>query len=419
MKPEPHRARGADYKLVPIDSLHEDPANARAHPERNRATVRASLLEFGQVEPLVVQKVTGRVIGGNCRLGELRALGVEEVMVSEVDLDGLDATRLGLVLNRSAETAEWNVDTLGKLLQELDAEDALEGLGWDDAELSDLLDDLDDGDGSDDPGPPEVQEEAVSVLGEVYELGPHRLVCGDSTSAEVWGALLGDERLRMVWSDPPYGVKQSTDHLREWDGGKKRPRKAHGIINDDLDTDGLRQLLEGSLGMAAAHCKNGAAWYVAAPAGPLLLQFASALHDLGIWRQTLEWVKDSFVLGRQDYHARQEPIFYGWVPGAAHYFIDDRTQDTVHECPRPRKSEEHPTMKPVPLVARHIRNSSKTGWLVGDPFAGSGTTLIACAETGRVARCIELDPRYCDVIRRRWTRWAKEHTQAPGPGALE
>ena len=127
------------FKSVPISTLHEDPANARKHPERNRAAVRSSLAEFGQVEALVVQKGTGRVIGGNCRLGELRALGVEEVMVSEVDLGGVDATRLGLILNRSAETAEWDTDTLTELLKSLDDEDALEGLGWDDAEIEALL----------------------------------------------------------------------------------------------------------------------------------------------------------------------------------------------------------------------------------------------------------------------------------------
>jgi len=407
------------FRQVPISGLHEDPANARKHPDRNRATVRASLQEFGQVEALVVEKGTGRVVGGNCRLRELRALGVEEVMVAEVDLHGIDATRLGLVLNRSAEIAEWDDEALTALLKSLDEEDALAGLGWDDGELAALLADvepaIEPSDGDDDApepadGPPDSQP------GEVYGLGPHRLVCGDCRDALVWEALLGKERLRMVWSDPPYGVAIV--------GGTKDPRSprfADGktIENDDLDAAGLRQLLTDALGMAAAHCEKGAAWYVAAPPGPLHNIFGDVLNKLGIWRRSIVWLKDSFVFGRGDYHYRHEPIFYGWVPGAAHYFIDDHTQDTVHECPRPKRSEEHPTMKPVALVTRHVENSSKPRWLVGDPFAGSGTTLIACALTGRVARCIELDPRYCDVIRRRWFRFAMEHKIDPGPGALE
>jgi len=133
----------------------------------------------------------------------------------------------------------------------------------------------------------------------------------------------------------------------------------------------------------------------------------------------LIWVKHSLVMGRSDYHYRHEPIFYGWVPGAAHYFVDDRTQDSVLEFDRPGRSADHPTMKPVALVAKCIENSSKPGWIVGEPFGGSGTTLIACAQTGRVARLIELDPRYVDVIRRRWTKWAKQNNRPVGTGGLE
>jgi DNA modification methylase len=404
------------FKDVPIETLHEDPANARAHPERNRTAVRSSLKEFGQVEALVVQKGTGRVIGGNCRLGELRAMGVETVMVAEVDLGSVEAARLGLILNRSAETAEWDVDNLTALLRGIDEDDdgTLDGLGWTEEELEDLLADPDPGGSGGGLDAIPLPEEAESVLGEVYELGPHRLACGSCTGASVWEALLGKDKIRMVWSDPPYGVSYKGGGRAEMEN-----KTREGIANDELDAAGLRQLLVDALGMTVAHCKKGASWYIAAPPGPPFLEFGSVLLDLGIWRETLAWVKDVFVLGRQDYHYRHEVLFYGWAPGAAHYFVDDRTQDTVHECPRPKKSEGHPTMKPIPLVVRHIRNSSKRGWLVGDPFAGSGTTLLACAETGRVARCIEISPVYCDVIRRRWTRWAKDQGKDPGPGALE
>mgnify|MGYP003144603562 CR=1 FL=1 len=217
MNKETPRARTATVRRVPIDSLHEDPANARAHPERNREAVRASLREFGQVEALVVQQGTGLVIGGNCRLVELRALGVEDVLVSEVDLDDVKAKRLGLILNRSAETAEWDEENLTALLRDLEGDDLLEGLGWDEGELAKLLDDP--AAGGDDPGPPPVQPEAVSVLGEVYELGPHRLVCGDSTDPAVVAMLLaGSEPAVLLHADPPYGMGKESD----------------GVLNDNL-----------------------------------------------------------------------------------------------------------------------------------------------------------------------------------------
>jgi site-specific DNA-methyltransferase (adenine-specific) len=139
--------------------------------------------------------------------------------------------------------------------------------------------------------------------------------------------------------------------------------------------------------------------------------FGQVLLDLEVWRQTLVWVKDVFVLGRSDYHYRHEPIFYGWKQGAAHYFVDDRTQDTIWEIPRPRRSTEHPTMKPVALVERAIRNSSKAGEIVLEPFGGSGTTLLATEATKRRCRCIELDPRYCDVIVNRWEAFSGKRAE--------
>ena len=247
-----------------------------------------------------------------------------------------------------------------------------------------------------------------SRAGEVYELGPHRLVCGDSTDPKAWASLLGGEKLRMVWTDPPYGVAyvgKTADALT--------------IENDALDPEALHAFLSAALGAAASSCVPGSVWYTAAPPGPPFGVFASVLEELSIWRHTLVWLKQRFVMGRCDYHYRHEAVFYGWTPGAAHYFVDDRTQDSVLEFDNPSRSPEHPTMKPVALVQKCIENSSRDGWLVGDPFGGSGTTLIACAQSGRVARLIELAPRYCDVIRRRWTKFARSAGVDPGPGALD
>ena len=175
------------------------------------------------------------------------------------------------------------------------------------------------------------------------------------------------------------------------------------IQNDDLSEEELEKFLTTALGLASEHCKPGGAWYVASPPGPLFVTFGTVLRRLGIMRQTLIWAKDAFVLGRGDYHYRHEPICYGWKPGAAHHFVSDRTQDSIWEVPRPRASADHPTMKPVELVRRALRNSSDRGAIVAEPFGGSGTTLLAAEQEGRVARVIEKDPRYCDVIVRRWS----------------
>lgn len=255
-------------------------------------------------------------------------------------------------------------------------------------------------------------EVAVSVLGEVYELGPHRLACGDSTDPEVWERLLGDERLQVVWTDPPYGVA--------YVGGTGLT-----IQNDDLGEDALAVFLRAAFTAAKAICSPGACWYVAAPPGPKTLIFALELKALGLFRQRLVWAKDRFVLGHSDYHYRHEDLYLGYVDGPGRRgrggdgWFGDNAQDSVIEIARPSANREHPTMKPVALVSYCLSNSALAGWLVGDPFGGSGTTLIAAAELEMRARLIELDPRYCDVIRRRWTAWALVNDVDPGTGALE
>jgi site-specific DNA-methyltransferase (adenine-specific) len=237
--------------------------------------------------------------------------------------------------------------------------------------------------------------------------GPrHALLCGDATQPAALTALMDSQKADMVWTDPPYGVAYV---------GKTKD--ALTIDNDALDEAGLEVLLRSSLVNALAATREGGAWYVAAPAGPLFHIFAAVLRDLGVWRQTLNWVKSTFVIGRSDYHYRHESIFYGWKPGATHYFVDDRTLDTVLEFDKPSKSTEHPTMKPVALVAFCINNSTKHGAMVLDVFAGSGSTLIACEKTGRRAMLIELDPVYCDVIVRRWQNFTGSEATLAGDGS--
>ena len=385
---------GLTIRRRPLDSLHQDPANARSHGEANMAAIIASLTRFGQAEPLVTQASTGRVIGGNGRIDAMRSLGWTECDVVELDVDDLQATALGIALNRTGELAEWNEDVLAQLLRELRDLESLEGVGFDDTEIDALLADLEELDAGGetlDPGPGPLPAVPTTRPGDLWELGRHRLLCGDCCHGESLQRLMGSDLADIVWSDPPFGVA--------YVGGTK---DALTIQNDDLTGESLEAFLREALGGAATACRAGAAWYVAAPAGPNFLPFAQVLTDLGVWRQTLVWVKDSLVLGRSDFHYRHEAIFYGWVPGAAHQPPDSRSGDTVWEVPRPKASPDHPTTKPLELVSRALLTSSKPGSLVLDPFAGSGTTLIAAESTNRRARVIEIDPRYCDVIVRRW-----------------
>jgi site-specific DNA-methyltransferase (adenine-specific) len=342
------------------------------------------------IRPLVVDAEMV-VLGGNMRLKACREAGLTAVPVVIADTLTPDQRR-EFVIKDNASFGAWDWDALAN--------------EWSDLPLADWGVDVPafeppPVEGLTDPDEvPDAPKEPRTKLGDIYALGEHRLVCGDSTDAGVWDRLMAGDVGDMVWTDPPYGVAYV---------GKTKD--ALTIENDELDEAGLAQLLGASLGLAWANSRAGASWYVAAPPGPLHQVFGQVLLDLEVWRQTLVWVKDVFVLGRSDYHYRHEPIFYGWKQGAAHYFVDDRTQDTIWEIPRPRRSTEHPTMKPVALVERAIRNSSKAGEIVLEPFGGSGTTLLAAEATKRRCRCIELDPRYCDVIVDRWEAFSGKRAE--------
>lgn len=416
------RSDNSAAEYVPVADLRPWVKN----PRKNDPAVKAvadSIRRFGFGAPLLARRENGEIIAGHTRLKAAVKLGLAEVPVRYLDLSEAEAHALALADNKVGEIAEWDDDTLANVLRELEEQGAaLDGLGFSDAELKKLLATADhpDDDESEEPLPVPEEDEAVSVLGEVYELGPHRLVCGDSRDAEAWAKLLPDgEKLRMVWTDPPYGVAVNAVESVEEAERLHRRRDGKVVLNDVLTPEELAALLRGALGLASAHGVPGAAWYVASPPGPLFGVFGSVLHEMGVWRHTLIWSKDVFAFGRSDMHYRHEPIFYGWTPGAGHYWCGRRDIDSVFEVPRPKRSKDHPTMKPVKLVRQHIEHSSEPGWIVGEPFGGSGTTLIASACTGRVARLIELSPAYCDVIRRRWTRWARANGQDPGAGALD
>jgi DNA modification methylase len=239
-------------------------------------------------------------------------------------------------------------------------------------------------------------------------LGPHRLICGDSRDAGVWEKLLGEERVQCVWTDPPYGVSYVGSPVK-----KRDP-----IENDSMDLIELEGFLSDVFGFLLPHTEPGCVWYVAGPNTSPCFAFIKTLLDLGVYKHCLIWLKNQGAFSRCDYHYQHEPIIYGWTPGGGHYWCGRRDLTSVLEFDRPNASPEHPTMKPPELIVHCLENSSLPGWIVCDPFGGSGSTLIASAMCGRVARLIELSPHYCDVIRRRWGRYAADNGLDPGPGAL-
>lgn len=382
-------------RFYDVDELLNDPRNAKDHPRKSIEVIKESLKLYGQRKNIVVD-ASGKVRAGNGTLIAAKELGWKKLYGGPAPAKERDARGFALVDNRSAEFAKWNEERLGEEIRYLEGEEEyglemLGELGFASSEVEGYTrHELDGGDEV--PEPPEAP---VSRPGDLWVLGDHRLVCGDARDDGAWKLLLGSEKARMVWTDPPYNI----DYV-----GKTKD--ALKIENDAFSPDEFREFLKETLGSTVRRTAPGGAVYVAAPSGDMFYEFAVVLgrDGLDVWRHTLAWVKNSLVMGRTDYHYRHESIFYGWVPGAGHYFTDDRTQDSVFEIDRPSASEEHPTMKPIELVARCVRNSSERGWLVVDPFGGSGTTLIACEQEGRKAALVELDPAYCDVIVERWQK---------------
>lgn len=387
---------------IPLDELTPFPGNAK---RGDVDSIRASLRKNGQYRGLVVRDVDGAyiVLAGNHTMQALKAEGREAARCEVIRCDDSTARRINLADNRTAELGSYDDESLAELLQAAQDEDgSLAGTGWTDADLAALLgepnvEELEQVLPSDEaPAPP---AEPVSQPGDVWILGPHRVLCGDSTDMAAVEAMLAGDRCDSMWTDPPYGV----DYV-----GKTKD--ALTIRNDGASD--LPELLAGAFAVATAALKPGAPVYIAHPPGPLSLEFAHAFIDAGwLLRQNLIWVKNVMVLGRSDYHYRHEPILYGFTDapagsgrlgrGGDRWFGDD-AQTSVIEVPKPPRNEDHPTMKPVELVTRCLANSCPPGGYVYEPFGGSGTTLVAAHTTHRTARVVELDPRYVDVICRRY-----------------
>ena len=393
-------------KLVPYAR------NARTHSDDQVAQIAASIAEFGFTNPILAGS-DGVIVAGHGRLAAAQKLGLDLVPV--VVLDHLSPTqRRALVIadNRIAENAGWDDAMLRIEIAALQDDDFdLSLTGFDADALAELMaGDESDGQGqTDDDAMPEMPETPVSRPGDVWLLGGHRLLCGDSTVADSYDRLLDGAPVDMVFTDPPYNVNYANSAKDKMRG------KDRAILNDNLG-DGFYDFLLAALTPTIAHCRGGI--YVAMSSSELDVLQAAFRAAGGKWSTFIIWAKNTFTLGRADYQRQYEPILYGWPEGAQRHWCGDRDQGDVWNIRKPQKNDLHPTMKPVELVDRAIRNSSRPGNVVLDPFGGSGTTLIAAEKSGRLARLIELDPKYVDVIVRRWQGWTGKQATRESDGAL-
>ncbi len=386
--------------VVPIESVTLHPNNPR---RGNVDAVAASLARFGQQKPIVVQASTGFVVAGNHIVKAARALGWQEIAANVEALDDASAIAFMLADNRTADLGGYDDALLAAILAEQDAAANLAATGYDADAVAAILAAAQIASGRDPDATPPAPEAADLYVrpGDLWALGRHRLLCGDATDPGAVARLVGEDSVDLLWSDPPYSVAYT---------GKTAA--ALKIANDDLGIEGTRALVAAALRLVPL--RSGGAFYLASPAGPAHLAFLLALADAELQvRQTLIWVKDRFVLGHSDYHYRHEPILYGWREGS-HTFRGDRTQDSVWEIARPTRSENHPTIKPVELVERAIRNSCAPGDTVADPFVGSGTTIIAAELTDRRCLAMEIDPRYAQVAIERWQTYTGERATRVG-----
>ncbi len=380
--------------------------NARTHTDAQVAQIAASIAEFGFTNPILAGG-DGIIVAGHGRLAAAQKLGLPTVPV--VVLDHLTPTqRRALVIadNRIAENAGWDEAMLQVELAALQDEDFdLSLTGFDADALADLMaGEESTSEGlTDDDAAPEAPETPVSRPGDLWICGDHRVLCGDATDADAYATVLGDAVADMVWQDPPYNVNYANT-------AKDRQRgKDRAILNDNLG-EGFYDFLLAALTPALAHCRG--AVYIAMSSSELDTLQAAFRAAGGKWSTFIIWAKNTFTLGHADYQRQFEPILYGWPEGSKRHWCGDRDQGDVWQIKKPAKNDLHPTMKPVELVERAIRNSSRPSDVVLDAFGGSGTTLIAAEKSGRRARLIELDPKYVDVIVRRWQeRTGKQATR--------
>ena len=381
-------AKSVKLQEVAIDLLKPYVRNAKIHPQKQIEKIADSIREFGFITPCVIDS-DYNVIAGHGRIIASEKAGLKAVPC--VFVEGLtEEQRKAYILadNRLGELGEWDMDLVFDELEDLaDMDFNVEVTGF---EMPEELPEIEEGEYEF-----STPEEPRAKLGDLWILGEHRLICGDSTDVNVIDRLMGGQKADIVFTDPPWNVNYGADD----NDSHYKPRT---ILNDSMSTEDFKDFMSSAFATMNMASKDGAMTYVVMSAqewGNLMLAlFENGYH----WSSTIIWAKDKFVMSRKDYHTQYEPIWYGWKEGSRLHPLEDRTQSDLWEIPRPIRSDEHPTMKPVELVARALVNSSNKGDNVLDLFGGSGTTLIASEETDRKCFMCELDPHYIDVIINRW-----------------
>ncbi|HBC8565915.1 site-specific DNA-methyltransferase [Enterococcus faecalis] len=384
------------FEKMKLSELHPAEYNPRVELKSGMEEyekLKQSILEFGFVDPPIFNKRTGNLVGGHQRVSVAKDLGIGEIEVSIVDLPIEKEKALNIALNKIS--GQWDEDKLALLLNELD-ENELNISGFTDKEIQEVIDQYDmrldlETEAIDDGFEFELPEKPKAALGDIYQLGRHRLMCGDSTNKAHIELLMDGEKADLLITDPPYNVN--------YEGKTEAALK---IKNDNKTASEFYDFLRSAFSSAYDNLKEGASFYVWY-ASSEVINFVNSLVDSQFMvKQELIWLKNSFVLGRQDYHWQHEPCLYGWKKDGSHRWYGDRKQTTVLDFDKPIANKEHPTMKPIPLFDYQIKNSSKKGDKILDIFGGSGTTMIACEQNDRQAYLMELDPKYVDVIINRW-----------------
>lgn len=377
------------YYLADVSELIPYVRNARTHSEAQVAQIAASIREFGFLSPILVAE-DNTILAGHGRLAAALKLGLKKVpCVKENHLTETQKRAYIIADNKLSLNAGWDNELLAVELSELEGADFnLDLLGFDEAELSSIFDADKDVSDDDFDVEKELEEPCFSKTGDIWTLGRHRVICGDATKLETYKTLLENTKVNLVVTDPPYNVNY------EGSAGK--------IKNDNMEDDKFYQFLFNSFVNMEQAMADDASIYVF-HADTEGLNFRKAFQDAGFYLSgCCIWKKPSLVLGRSPYQWQHEPCLYGWKKKGKHKWYAGRKETSVWEFEKPKKNADHPTMKPIALLAYPIKNSSMTNSLVLDPFAGSGSTLIACEQTGRICYAIELDEKYCDVIVKRY-----------------
>ncbi len=376
-------------EIVKIEELKENPKNPNTHSEHQIELLAEVIKKTGWRASITVSNLSGYIVKGHGRLQAAKFAGFKEVPVEYQNFKDEEEEMAALLAdNKIAELAEIDEEKLKEIFNEFDFDD-LSLTGFSQDEFEDLTEIFEETTLLDNPDEVPEEVETRCKLGDIWQLGNHRLMCGDSTVITDVEKLMGGKKADLLITDPPYNV--------DYEGGTGLK-----IQNDNMEDAQFRQFLYDAFTNANIVLKEGGVFYIwhADSEG---YNFRGACYDVG-WkvRQCLIWNKNTIVLGRQDYHWKHEPCLYGWKDGASHLWASDRKQSTVIDFDKPTRNGEHPTMKPVGLFDYQIQNNTKSGDVVLDLFGGSGTTLIACEQNNRIAYLMELDPYYCDVIITRW-----------------